>query len=140
MKYRRRFSDRISHERWLVSYADFVTLLFAFFVVMYASAQMDHKKAGRLSVAIESAFEQLGVFQTDAAKPGNIIRKPLSGSRTPGTIPRWSRLGLPVTALGRRTPIASKTISPPSVVKLKKRWQRRSSVTKLLFGPTRTGW
>ncbi len=87
MKYRRRFSDRISHERWLVSYADFVTLLFAFFVVMYASAQMDHKKAGRLSVAIESAFEQLGIFQTDAAKPGNIIRKPLSGSRTPGSDP-----------------------------------------------------
>jgi chemotaxis protein MotB len=83
MKQRRRSSDRISHERWLVSYADFVTLLFAFFVVMYASAQMDQKKAGRLSVAIESAFEQLGVFQTDSQKPGSAVHKPLSGSRTP---------------------------------------------------------
>ncbi|MGB7555807.1 MAG: flagellar motor protein MotB, partial [Candidatus Korobacteraceae bacterium] len=45
MKHRRRSTDHVSHERWLVSYADFVTLLFAFFVVMYASAQMDHKKA-----------------------------------------------------------------------------------------------
>ncbi len=87
MKYQRRSTDRISHERWLVSYADFVTLLFAFFVVMYASAQMDQKRAGRLSVAIESAFQQLGLFQTDSHKPGNVIHKPLSGSRTPASDP-----------------------------------------------------
>jgi chemotaxis protein MotB len=83
MKYQRRSSDRVSHERWLVSYADFVTLLFAFFVVMYASAQVDQKRAGRLSVAIESAFQQLGIFQTDSHKPGSIVHKPLSGRRTP---------------------------------------------------------
>lgn len=95
MKYRRRSSDRVSHERWLVSYADFVTLLFAFFVVMYASAQMDQKKAGRLSAAIESAFEQLGVFQTDSQKPGKITHKPLSGNRTPtgDSAAKLSRLG-----------------------------------------------
>ncbi|MGB8772073.1 MAG: OmpA family protein [Candidatus Korobacteraceae bacterium] len=81
MKYQRRSSDRVSHERWLVSYADFVTLLFAFFVVMYASAQVDQKRAGRLSVAIESAFQQLGIFQTDPHKPATVIHKPLSGSR-----------------------------------------------------------
>jgi chemotaxis protein MotB len=85
VKHQRRWSDHISHDRWLVSYADFVTLLFAFFVVMYASAQMDQKKAGRLSVAIESAFQQLGIFQADGHKPGNIPHKiPLSGNRTPG--------------------------------------------------------
>lgn len=85
MKYHRRWTDHVSHERWLVSYADFVTLLFAFFVVMYASAQMDQKKAGRLSVAIESAFQQLGIFQADGHKPGKIPHKiPLSGNRTPG--------------------------------------------------------
>jgi chemotaxis protein MotB len=85
VKRRRRWTDHVSHERWLVSYADFVTLLFAFFVVMYASAQMDQKKAGRLSVAIESAFQQLGIFQTDGHKPGKIPRRvPLSGNRTPG--------------------------------------------------------
>jgi chemotaxis protein MotB len=94
MKYQRRSSDRVSHERWLVSYADFVTLLFAFFVVMYASAQMDHKKAAQLSVAIESAFEQLGAFQTDSQKPGKVTHKPLPGNRTPARDPaaRLSRL------------------------------------------------
>ena len=85
MKRQRRWNDHISHDRWLVSYADFVTLLFAFFVVMYASAQMDQRKAGRLSVAIESAFQQLGIFQTDGHKPGKIPHQiPLSGNRTPG--------------------------------------------------------
>lgn len=85
MKRHRRLSDHINHDRWLVSYADFVTLLFAFFVVMYASAQMDQRKAGRLSVAIESAFQELGIFQTDGHKPGNIRHKiPLSGRPTPG--------------------------------------------------------
>jgi len=85
VKKRRRWSDHTNHDRWLVSYADFVTLLFAFFVVLYASAQMDQRKAGRLSVAIESAFRELGIFQTDGHKPGNIPHKiPLSGKPTPG--------------------------------------------------------
>ena len=35
-----------NHERWLVSYADFITLMFAFFVVLYASSQTDIRKTG----------------------------------------------------------------------------------------------
>jgi chemotaxis protein MotB len=85
VKQRRRWTERVSHERWLVSYADFVTLLFAFFVVLYASAEVDQRRAGRLSVAIESAFQQLGVFQADGHKAGKMPHKiPLSGNRTPG--------------------------------------------------------
>jgi chemotaxis protein MotB len=59
----RRRGPSISHDRWLVSYADFVTLLFAFFVVLYATAQIDKQKAMRLSDAIQSGFQELGVFQ-----------------------------------------------------------------------------
>jgi chemotaxis protein MotB len=62
VKHRRRASDHVNHERWLVSYADFVTLLFAFFVVLFASAQMDQRKAARLSVAIDSGFQELAAF------------------------------------------------------------------------------
>lgn len=51
-----------NHERWLVSYADFITLLFAFFVVLYASSQVDHRKVGKLALAIQIAFQELGVF------------------------------------------------------------------------------
>ena len=37
----RSYNTRVSHERWLVSYADFITLMFASFVVMFASARID---------------------------------------------------------------------------------------------------
>ena len=58
----------VNHERWLVSYADFITLLFAFFVVLYSSSQVDKRKAGRLAQAIRVAFQELGVFQTSSTK------------------------------------------------------------------------
>ena len=67
---RHRPAAQVNHERWLVSYADFVTLLFAFFVVLYASAQVDKQRAVRLSDAIDSAFKQLGIFEKDDHKPG----------------------------------------------------------------------
>src|SRR5271168_1801802 len=65
---RRRPEAQVSHERWLVSYADFVTLLFAFFVVLYASSQVDKRKVGNLALAIQVAFQQLGVFDTSNTK------------------------------------------------------------------------
>src|ERR1700681_5117822 len=46
-----------NHERWLVSYADFITLLFAFFVVMFASSQTDKAKARLISEAVQKAFD-----------------------------------------------------------------------------------
>ena len=60
--------EHVNHERWLVSYADFITLLFAFFVVLYSSSQVDKRKAGRLALAIQVAFQELGVFQTSNTK------------------------------------------------------------------------
>lgn len=60
---RKRNRSHVNHERWLVSYADFITLLFAFFVVMYAASQVDKKKMIRVAASIEGAFQQMGVFQ-----------------------------------------------------------------------------
>jgi len=59
---RRKRGGHANHERWLVSYADFITLLFAFFVVMYSTAQVDQRKVGKLAMAIQVAFQELGVF------------------------------------------------------------------------------
>jgi chemotaxis protein MotB len=61
---RRRPKNRVNtnHERWLVSYADFITLLLAFFVVLYSSTQMDNRKIAQVSAAIHGAFQELGVF------------------------------------------------------------------------------
>jgi len=59
---RRKSKAHANHERWLVSYADFITLLFAFFVVLYASSQVDQRKVGKLALAIQIAFQEMGVF------------------------------------------------------------------------------
>jgi flagellar motor protein MotB len=66
MSRRKRHPEHVNHERWLVSYADFITLLFAFFVVLYASAQVDKRKVGRLAMSIQVAFQELGVFDTSS--------------------------------------------------------------------------
>ena len=62
MSRRKRRPSHSNHERWLVSYADFITLLFAFFVVLYASSQVDKRKVGKLAFAIQAAFQEMGVF------------------------------------------------------------------------------
>jgi len=54
---RRKSAEHENHERWLVSYADFITLLFAFFVVMFASAQSDKNKAKAVSDSVRDAIE-----------------------------------------------------------------------------------
>ncbi|MCP9759353.1 flagellar motor protein MotD [Aquitalea sp. S1-19] len=53
---RRQEEEHENHERWLVSYADFITLLFAFFVVMYAISQVNESKYRVLSSSLGDAF------------------------------------------------------------------------------------
>ena len=55
---RKKSHEHANHERWLVSYADFITLLFAFFVVMFASSQTDHAKVKQVSESVQKAFSQ----------------------------------------------------------------------------------
>jgi len=55
-KRRHKHEDHENHERWLVSYADFITLLFAFFVVMYAISSINEGKYRVMSDSIEGAF------------------------------------------------------------------------------------
>jgi chemotaxis protein MotB len=58
MARRKRHGGHENHERWLVSYADFITLLFAFFVVMFASSQADKGKAAQVSESIQRALSE----------------------------------------------------------------------------------
>lgn len=57
MAIKRKPPEHENHERWLVSYADFITLLFAFFVVMFASSQTDKARAKQVAEAVQKAFE-----------------------------------------------------------------------------------
>jgi len=57
---RKRHAAHENHERWLVSYADFITLLFAFFVVMFASSQTDKAKAQAIAESVANALQKGG--------------------------------------------------------------------------------
>ncbi len=64
MRRRRLDEDRINHDRWLVSYADFITLLFAFFVVMYALSSLNESKYRAMSNSMVNAFGKLGTLNS----------------------------------------------------------------------------
>lgn len=74
MARKRKREEHVNHERWLVSYADFITLLFAFFVVMFAVSQVDDKKMGRFAEAVQVATS-IGAFETNGNKPIAILPK-----------------------------------------------------------------
>jgi chemotaxis protein MotB len=78
---KKRIPKQHNHERWLVSYADFVTLLFAFFVVLYASAQIDKRRVGQLAMAIQVAFQQMGIFDASNTKPEIANSEPMPFSK-----------------------------------------------------------
>lgn len=54
---RRKFDSHVNNERWLVSYADFMTLLFAFFVTMYAISNVDKRKLSDMVESMQQAFD-----------------------------------------------------------------------------------
>lgn len=71
MRRKRHSEEHENHERWLVSYADFITLLFAFFVVMYAISSVNEGKYRVLSDALGSAFGR-GQLAQPVAAPASI--------------------------------------------------------------------
>lgn len=60
MARRKKHEEHENHERWLVSYADFITLLFAFFVVMYSISSVNEGKYRVLSDTMVAAFKDTG--------------------------------------------------------------------------------
>ncbi|GAB4317307.1 MAG: flagellar motor protein MotB [Candidatus Zixiibacteriota bacterium] len=56
MRKRRKTELHENHERWLLTYADLITLLLAFFIVMYSMSRIDAKKFGAMSSALSGAL------------------------------------------------------------------------------------
>jgi chemotaxis protein MotB len=81
---------RKSRDRWLVSYADFITLLFAFFVVMYALSSVNEGKYRILSNSMVSAFRNVPVNSAGQTPmivptpPAPVVPKPKSGEQGAG--------------------------------------------------------
>ncbi|MCG8486032.1 MAG: flagellar motor protein MotD [Chromatiales bacterium] len=77
---RKRQQEHVNHERWIVSYADFVTLLFAFFVVMYSVSSVNEGKYRVLSQTLTHAFQE-SQRSLDPIQVGELSR---SRGDTPG--------------------------------------------------------
>ena len=98
-----------NHERWLVSYADFITLLFAFFVVMFASSQKDTVRAKQVSEAIQEALQKgavapefawiLGGSSKDSAQSRPRTLQKLAQKQLPRERPELSDLQSSLTLL-----------------------------------------
>ena len=56
MSHRKKRYEHDNHDRWMVSYADFITLLFAFFVVMYGISSVNENKYKVFSISVNKAF------------------------------------------------------------------------------------
>ena len=82
MRTRKRQGKDENHERWLVSYADFITLLFAFFVVLFASTQTDKARAKAVSDAVDRALRDGALSSGVAAILGGEPK-----SKSNGTVP-----------------------------------------------------
>ncbi len=99
MRRRRQAEEHVSHDRWLLSYSDFITLLFAFFVVLFASAYRDNQAIRKLSKAIHNGFQTMGAFSQDESGYGGVYSNALpqtdaSSSRVQSTIPpKTAQLG-----------------------------------------------
>jgi chemotaxis protein MotB len=93
MPRRRKHASHENHDRWLVSYADFITLLFAFFVVMFASSHADRGKAQQMSESITRALAQDQIASAIAGILGGTVGVKSSGNaqfKGPGGADRTS--------------------------------------------------
>jgi chemotaxis protein MotB len=57
MGLKKKHEEQENHERWLVSYADFITLLFAFFTTLYAISTVDAEKYGKMVLSMQASFD-----------------------------------------------------------------------------------
>jgi len=72
---RKKYQEEPSnHERWLVSYADFITLLFAFFVVMYAVSSLNEGKYRVLSNSLTGAFAKNMILEHQSVQQDSLIK------------------------------------------------------------------
>lgn len=108
MARKKRVEEHVNHERWLVSYADFITLLFAFFVVMYSISSVNEGKYRVLSDTLEAVFTDPAKSK-DPIQVGDLLRG--EGKQTPE--PRAKETPLNVLELA---PIEMPILPPPNAM------------------------
>jgi chemotaxis protein MotB len=81
---RNKVEEAHNNERWMVSYADFVTLLFAFFVVMYSISSINEGKYKTLSTSLSKAFTESSIIEKERlTEPVSLFEQPPSVAEPP---------------------------------------------------------
>lgn len=93
MSRKKKAEEHVNHERWLISYGDFITLLFALFVVLFASSQVDKRKTVAVAQSIQTAFQQLGVFSAGRGDAKLEQIRLLANSNPPSTTSPTAPMG-----------------------------------------------
>jgi len=86
MARKKKHEEHANHERWLVSYADFITLLFAFFTTLYAISTVDRQKVQKLAESVGAALHHVG-------QPKTMIDPLLPNPYTPSAASPTTRRG-----------------------------------------------
>ena len=94
MARKRRHEEHENHERWLVSYADFITLLFAFFVVMYSVSSVNEGKMRVLSDTLVANFPDRQK-SLEPIQAGELVRSPVTDEVSSRTTPLQVQVPLP---------------------------------------------
>lgn len=92
MAKRQKHEEHENHERWLVSYADFITLLFAFFAVLYATSQADLEKQKEFQESIKQSFSG-GKFGFNMGGQYDEFNDPRNNSIFKPPIETWPKQG-----------------------------------------------
>lgn len=121
MARKKKHPEHVNHERWLISYADFITLLFAFFVVMFAVSKTDSSKVGRFTESFSKAVG-IDLFPESGAglMPGGDVARPAEG---PGK--RMAILPAELEALKYKLANDTKTADAPSGINV---FERRNEL------------
>lgn len=98
MARKRKQAEPENHERWLVSYADFITLLFAFFVVMYSMSSVNEGKYRVLSDSMTAAFTQ-STRSLAPIQAGEVVRTSSSVIEAIQEVPDRVNISAPIVLL-----------------------------------------
>lgn len=123
-------------ERWLLTYADMVTLLMVLFIVMFAISQVDQKKFAALSGGLSKSFGAPvtildgghGVLSDTGIAPAAVDIAPISSAVRPTDGPKSAQTPeTPQSATPPKTPQTSTKLSPSQVAELQKKAQAEAS-------------
>ncbi len=95
---REQHEEHENHERWLVTYADMVTLLMVLFIVMFAMSVVDEKKFNMLKNGLAAGFGQptsiLDGSHTILEEPGTAITAPVAAADLAADVPEKNRVAV----------------------------------------------